>query len=174
MGLIFNIIGANLVCPPTPTHHARRHQRLQSNTSALAASVDNSLNGTIGNQMDYNLAMPKSPPIAIGAGVGGITEHHAIDGSIAEDVDTNGAANEACSTRLPSIPERGTAAGFLRGTAVFGEGESATEPLPPAWEARMDSHGRIFYIDHTTRTTSWQRPGTNGGATLNGAGKTNL
>ncbi|XP_036222479.2 E3 ubiquitin-protein ligase HECW2 isoform X1 [Bactrocera oleae] len=164
-------VGANLVCPPTPTHHARRHQRLQSNTSALAASVDNSLNGTIGNQMDYNLAMPKSPPIAIGAGVGGITEHHAIDGSIAEDVDTNGAANEACSTRLPSIPERGTAAGFLRGTAVFGEGESATEPLPPAWEARMDSHGRIFYIDHTTRTTSWQRPGTNGGATLNGAGR---
>lgn len=26
----------------------------------------------------------------------------------------------------------------------------------------MDSHGRIFYIDHTTRTTSWQRPGGTG------------
>lgn len=25
----------------------------------------------------------------------------------------------------------------------------------------MDSHGRIFYIDHTTRTTSWNRPGGN-------------
>lgn len=23
----------------------------------------------------------------------------------------------------------------------------------------MDSHGRVFYIDHSTRTTSWQRPG---------------
>lgn len=23
----------------------------------------------------------------------------------------------------------------------------------------MDSHGRVFYIDHVTRTTSWQRPG---------------
>lgn len=23
----------------------------------------------------------------------------------------------------------------------------------------MDSHGRVFYIDHATRTTSWQRPG---------------
>lgn len=22
----------------------------------------------------------------------------------------------------------------------------------------MDSHGRVFYIDHATRTTSWQRP----------------
>ena len=31
-------------------------------------------------------------------------------------------------------------------------------PLPPMWEARMDSHGRIFYIDHRTRTTAWQRP----------------
>lgn len=26
------------------------------------------------------------------------------------------------------------------------------------WEARVDSHGRIFYIDHMNRTTTWQRP----------------
>lgn len=32
------------------------------------------------------------------------------------------------------------------------------EPLPPMWEARTDSHGRVFYIDHRTKTTSWQRP----------------
>ncbi|XP_025204301.1 E3 ubiquitin-protein ligase HECW2-like [Melanaphis sacchari] len=30
--------------------------------------------------------------------------------------------------------------------------------LPPDWEARMDSHGRIFYIDHLNRTTTWHRP----------------
>lgn len=28
----------------------------------------------------------------------------------------------------------------------------------------MDSHGRVFYIDHATRTTSWQRPGRSSGA----------
>jgi len=22
----------------------------------------------------------------------------------------------------------------------------------------MDTHGRVFYIDHNTRTTTWQRP----------------
>jgi len=22
----------------------------------------------------------------------------------------------------------------------------------------MDSHGRVFYIDHNTRSTTWQRP----------------
>ncbi|KAK4875088.1 hypothetical protein RN001_011510 [Aquatica leii] len=62
------------------------------------------------------------------------------------------------STRLPSIPERTSR---LAVTEVSNESE---DPLPPSWEARMDSHGRVFYIDHATRTTSWQRPG--GGATV--------
>ncbi|XP_053715342.1 E3 ubiquitin-protein ligase HECW1 isoform X1 [Synchiropus splendidus] len=30
--------------------------------------------------------------------------------------------------------------------------------LPPNWEARVDSHGRVFYVDHVNRTTTWQRP----------------
>ncbi|CAG5108877.1 Similar to Hecw2: E3 ubiquitin-protein ligase HECW2 (Mus musculus) [Cotesia congregata] len=36
---------------------------------------------------------------------------------------------------------------------------TSEEPLPPSWEARIDSHGRVFYIDHVNRTTTWQRPG---------------
>uniref|UniRef100_A0A8C8IXI5 HECT-type E3 ubiquitin transferase n=1 Tax=Oncorhynchus tshawytscha TaxID=74940 RepID=A0A8C8IXI5_ONCTS len=32
------------------------------------------------------------------------------------------------------------------------------EPLPPNWEARIDSHGRVFYVDHVNRTTTWRRP----------------
>ncbi|XP_055959261.1 E3 ubiquitin-protein ligase HECW2 [Patella vulgata] len=35
------------------------------------------------------------------------------------------------------------------------------EPLPAGWEARVDSHGRIFYIDHINRQTTWQRPQSN-------------
>ncbi|XP_063778546.1 E3 ubiquitin-protein ligase HECW1 isoform X5 [Pseudophryne corroboree] len=34
------------------------------------------------------------------------------------------------------------------------------EPLPPNWEARIDSHGRVFYVDHVNRTTTWQKPTT--------------
>ncbi|XP_072307220.1 E3 ubiquitin-protein ligase HECW1-like isoform X1 [Eucyclogobius newberryi] len=26
------------------------------------------------------------------------------------------------------------------------------------WEARVDSHGRVFYVDHVHRTTTWHRP----------------
>ncbi|XP_053265563.1 E3 ubiquitin-protein ligase HECW1 isoform X4 [Podarcis raffonei] len=40
------------------------------------------------------------------------------------------------------------------------------EPLPPNWEARIDSHGRVFYVDHVNRTTTWQRP--TAAATLDG------
>ncbi|KAL1421482.1 hypothetical protein MTO96_004172 [Rhipicephalus appendiculatus] len=52
------------------------------------------------------------------------------------------------TTRLPSIPER-----TIRYQRVELE-----EPLPLHWEARIDSHGRIFYIDHLNRTTTWNRP----------------
>ena len=28
----------------------------------------------------------------------------------------------------------------------------------PGWESRVDVHGRIFYIDHVNRKTTWQKP----------------
>lgn len=31
-------------------------------------------------------------------------------------------------------------------------------PLPESWEERVHSDGRIFYIDHTNRTTQWEDP----------------
>lgn len=32
------------------------------------------------------------------------------------------------------------------------------EPLPAGWEQRTDPHGRAYYVDHNTRTTTWERP----------------
>ncbi|KAH8921981.1 HECT-domain-containing protein [Atractiella rhizophila] len=31
-------------------------------------------------------------------------------------------------------------------------------PLPQGWERRIDHLGRIYYVDHNTRSTTWQRP----------------
>uniref|UniRef100_A0A2K6E5N7 E3 ubiquitin-protein ligase n=4 Tax=Cercopithecinae TaxID=9528 RepID=A0A2K6E5N7_MACNE len=31
-------------------------------------------------------------------------------------------------------------------------------PLPPGWEKRTDPRGRFYYVDHNTRTTTWQPP----------------
>ena len=37
--------------------------------------------------------------------------------------------------------------------AVSGAGE-----LPEHWESRTDNLGRVFYIDHLNRATTWKRP----------------
>jgi len=38
-------------------------------------------------------------------------------------------------------------------------GETCRElPLPPGWEEAYDFDGRVFYIDHNTRRTSWIDP----------------
>ena len=36
--------------------------------------------------------------------------------------------------------------------------ESSASDLPEGWEARLAKDGRTFYIDHNTRTTTWEHP----------------
>lgn len=38
-------------------------------------------------------------------------------------------------------------------------------PLPPGWERRVDHLGRTYYVDHNSRTTTWNRPTSNATAT---------
>ncbi|RSM03687.1 E3 ubiquitin-protein ligase RSP5 [Fusarium oligoseptatum] len=40
--------------------------------------------------------------------------------------------------------------------------EDAQGRLPAGWERREDNLGRTYYVDHNTRTTSWNRPTSNG------------
>uniref|UniRef100_A0A6Q2XM93 E3 ubiquitin-protein ligase n=1 Tax=Esox lucius TaxID=8010 RepID=A0A6Q2XM93_ESOLU len=35
-------------------------------------------------------------------------------------------------------------------------------PLPHGWEKRTDSNGRVYFVQHTTRTTQWEDPRTQG------------
>ncbi|VDK68818.1 unnamed protein product [Litomosoides sigmodontis] len=34
------------------------------------------------------------------------------------------------------------------------------ERLPEGWELRYDAYGRKYYVDHTTKSTTWERPST--------------
>ena len=46
--------------------------------------------------------------------------------------------------------------------AATGDASSSTSdeqgPLPDGWERRVDPIGRIYYVDHNTRSTTWKRP----------------
>ncbi|KAG7453419.1 NEDD4-like E3 ubiquitin-protein ligase WWP2 isoform X1, partial [Solea senegalensis] len=35
---------------------------------------------------------------------------------------------------------------------------TTTESLPAGWEQRVLPHGRVYYVDHNTKTTTWERP----------------
>ncbi|KAI9739424.1 MAG: hypothetical protein M1818_005112 [Claussenomyces sp. TS43310] len=51
-----------------------------------------------------------------------------------------------------------------RPTGTFSSFEDAQGRLPAGWERREDNLGRTYYVDHNTRSTSWNRP-TAGGDT---------
>uniref|UniRef100_A0A7N8WS46 HECT-type E3 ubiquitin transferase n=1 Tax=Mastacembelus armatus TaxID=205130 RepID=A0A7N8WS46_9TELE len=57
-----------------------------------------------------------------------------------------------------SIPEENDPFPELQQEPQQLEASRVDELLPPNWEARIDSHGRIFFVDHVNRTTTWQRP----------------
>ena len=63
-----------------------------------------------------------------------------------------------------AIPGSSTAAGSTAtsGAAAANRDFNAREdqygPLPTGWERRVDHLGRTYYVDHTTRTTTWTRP----------------
>uniref|UniRef100_A0A4W6G5Q5 E3 ubiquitin-protein ligase n=1 Tax=Lates calcarifer TaxID=8187 RepID=A0A4W6G5Q5_LATCA len=61
------------------------------------------------------------------------------------------------STSSSSSPAQGEA--NASGAAGGSSSNSATVTTDGAkWEQRKDPHGRTYYVDHNTRTTTWERP----------------
>jgi E3 ubiquitin-protein ligase NEDD4 len=117
-----------------------------------------SLSGTTigGSAISVNGAPPRSPTIAstlaadegIGRppahtaspGPAPIADHHLSPGPI---------ASTAAMTNGTSTPN---------GNRNFSTFEDHQGRLPAGWERREDNLGRTYYVDHTTRTTTWTRP----------------
>ncbi|KAH9439718.1 NEDD4 E3 ubiquitin-protein ligase [Pyricularia oryzae] len=63
----------------------------------------------------------------------------------------------------PTVPQNG-ASTQNRNSSAMSPFEDAQGRLPAGWERREDNLGRTYYVDHNTRTTSWNRPTAAGGA----------
>ncbi|KAK7508593.1 hypothetical protein BaRGS_00000159 [Batillaria attramentaria] len=75
--------------------------------------------------------------------------HGRDDGTPVTSRQTSSSGRNTGDAALPRVPAR---------RPKYHRVEGADDPLPTGWEARVDSHGRVFYIDHVNRTTTWQRP----------------
>ncbi|KKF95453.1 putative E3 ubiquitin-protein ligase hulA [Ceratocystis platani] len=56
----------------------------------------------------------------------------------------------------------GATSGIPANTNQMSPFEDAQGRLPSGWERREDNLGRTYYVDHNTRSTSWNRPNANG------------
>ncbi|KAK8084761.1 hypothetical protein PG997_006032 [Apiospora hydei] len=63
----------------------------------------------------------------------------------------------------PAPPINGASGHQSRGSTQMSPFEDAQGRLPAGWERREDNLGRTYYVDHNTRTTSWNRPTGSGG-----------
>ncbi|KAH8380380.1 hypothetical protein KR009_010322 [Drosophila setifemur] len=73
-------------------------------------------------------------------------------------------------TREQSEPSSGNSDGEWEHVEATNAGETSAPPsqnsfptggndaLPAGWEERQDANGRTYYVNHTARTTQWERP----------------
>ncbi|CAH0589905.1 unnamed protein product [Chrysodeixis includens] len=62
-----------------------------------------------------------------------------------------------CASSLPAPAAAGGAGGAGGGAGGAAEADELGA-LPEGWEERVHTDGRIFFIDHNTRTTQWEDP----------------
>ncbi|XP_057680099.1 NEDD4-like E3 ubiquitin-protein ligase WWP1 [Corythoichthys intestinalis] len=172
------IINGDVTPNSTPSHRpsdsdteSRIQDREDSTPDALLPDSDSAPNGT------------SQPPPAQASNLSSAAKPN--DGAVAADA-TPTAASSTCTsstqgataiTASTSSVSSSPAAGETNVSADSGSSSSAAtgttdgakprqqapaagapDPLPPGWEQRKDPHGRTYYVDHNTRTTTWERP----------------
>ena len=70
------------------------------------------------------------------------------------------ASNDTSTSSPPDASAASSTAQQTGGEATVASSSNPHESsqLPPGWEMRLDHKGRPYYVDHNSRTTTWQRP----------------
>ncbi|GLD67105.1 NEDD4-like E3 ubiquitin-protein ligase WWP2 [Lates japonicus] len=64
---------------------------------------------------------------------------------------------EALGPAAPAEPGPNATSGTEQASSST-TAEATTDSLPAGWEQRVLPHGRVYYVDHNTKTTTWERP----------------
>ncbi|EMG46275.1 E3 ubiquitin-protein ligase, putative, partial [Candida maltosa Xu316] len=81
----------------------------------------------------------------------------AIGSSATTPTPAGSAANGTSDPSSSSTTAGGAGAGAAS-HRQYSSFEDQFGRLPPGWERRTDNFGRTYYVDHNSRTTTWQRP----------------
>lgn len=73
--------------------------------------------------------------------------------------DQRRSSNKTRDTILASSqPPSAAAPGASSSSDAAAASTNDEEPLPAGWEMRHDPYGRPYWCDHTTKSTTWERP----------------
>lgn len=92
--------------------------------------------GAVGGPIANGAAAAASPPATAADGVCGAAPNYASQQASSQTPPTQAQAQAQAQAQL----------------------QQAQDPLPPGWQMRFDPQGRPYYVDHNTRTTTWDRP----------------
>lgn len=129
------------------------------NTPSRSGNSNRAGNGDV-RRRDNKSNNARQRPVSTGAlsGDTNITQNQSPNASVRNSIAT---VNTPAlpSTSLPTNPATSTAgASSAAASPARGGRPGDEEPLPAGWEQRVDPHGRIYYVDHTSKTTAWERP----------------
>ncbi|EAT33707.1 AAEL014018-PA [Aedes aegypti] len=135
-----------------PIHHSRAHSSPAS-LGKIPAGLVASINAANQQQQQQsannssNVNSNKSQPGNVaGGGSGGDGPSAAVQQQQAQQQ-----AQQQSLTRQAILHSRGRSYDVSNQHAHYGE-------LPPGWEQAKTQDGRIYYLNHNTRTTTWEDP----------------
>ncbi|KAL7754326.1 hypothetical protein RI367_000307 [Sorochytrium milnesiophthora] len=101
--------------------------------------------------------------VSTNVGHGGLTVpngHGATNGSgvASSSASASSAAGVIAPTAAAASTSNNNNNTDSRSSSAQSSTEDAQGPLPQGWERRVDHLGRAYYVDHNTRTTTWNRP----------------
>ncbi|KAM4687354.1 NEDD4-like E3 ubiquitin-protein ligase WWP1 isoform 1-T2 [Discoglossus pictus] len=176
----FNTQIANGDGAHSPSHVAARPKNTPAPNPLTAPAGNRTVNGTaaaaeVSSTSSHEaLAVPAVAHISDSTDItddtAGVQAANATESSISAADSTTSPASEAARTgdsaaspsaagsTTPEAAKPRQSSSTPSVDPVRQQPSSTAEPLPPGWEQRKDPHGRTYYVDHNTRTTTWERP----------------
>lgn len=140
------------------------------------STADAITNGTSDLSIDDAQRLRTRPDSGVGTGdVGGTQSEmggdersrrrprtrHSIEPSTSNTSSTSSARRSAPAGSLNAKRDTILAPSTTVNNATSGTpSATAEEPLPEGWEMRFDQYGRKYFVDHSTKSTTWERPST--------------
>lgn len=135
-----------------------------NNLAASGNSLSRSSSAHATQGADAHVTMP-TPHVAPAAAAPDHDQQHAQPQphTATRPVSTGGTAASTGATQPSSQVANASATAHTASNnnaamRNFNPHEDQYGPLPPGWERRIDPLGRTYYVDHNTRSTTWNRP----------------